>query len=116
VTTIYYFLRKGEISRWHVVQSDEIWHAYNAADFDLLDYHPETGELKILTFGNGMKPSGWVHVIPAGNWQAGVARKSALMGCTVAPGFEFADFKLVRNLEGYEKSFRDQMEKYRSLL
>jgi predicted cupin superfamily sugar epimerase len=116
VTTIYYFLRKGEISRWHVVQSDEIWHAYAATDFELLDYNPITRQVKSLTFGADNGPMDWVHAVPAGNWQAAVARKPALMGCTVAPGFDFADFSLVRNVAGHEKAFEGELREWRGLL
>jgi hypothetical protein len=58
----------------------------------------------------------WVHAVPAGNWQAAVARKAALMGCTVAPGFEFADFSLVRNVAGHEKAFEGELRNWRGLL
>jgi predicted cupin superfamily sugar epimerase len=116
LTTIYYYLRKSELSRWHVVQSDEIWHAYAATNFQLLHYDPFGKVLRTLTFGANGDPDGWVHVIPAGHWQAGVAHDSALMGCTVAPGFEFADFKLVRDIVGHESEFVGAMAEWRRLL
>jgi predicted cupin superfamily sugar epimerase len=116
LTTIYYYLKRGEFSRWHVVQSDEIWHVYAARDFELLHYDPFTRVLRSVSLGSAREPSSWVYVIPAGHWQAGVAHDAALMGCSVAPGFEFSDFSLVRDVQGHEAEFVGIMAARRVLL
>jgi predicted cupin superfamily sugar epimerase len=112
-TSIYYYLRAGEMSRWHVVQSDEIWHAYKAPGFTLFHYDPATRQLQAVSVGSA---GNWAHVVPAGHWQAAVAHMPALMGCTVAPGFEFADFRLVRDVPGHEAAFEGEMAAFRALL
>lgn len=99
-TAIYFLLRAGELSALHRVRSDEVWHHYAG---DALELHAlDSGEARVYRLGRdlaaGERP---VAAIPAGVWQAArVAEVEAprhgyaLCGCTVAPGFEFADFEL----------------------
>jgi hypothetical protein len=99
LTTIYYLLAAGQHSRWHRVRSDEAWHFYEGDPLALMLLDPELQEMSMVTLG----PVGCgspVHVVPAGWWQA--ARPTglfSLVGCTVAPGFEFDDFSLLRDDE-----------------
>lgn len=96
LTTIYYLLRAGEHSRIHLVESDEVWHHYEGAPLELVWSPPgfETlVELRLGPVGPGVRP---VEVVPAGQWQA--ARSTGdytLVGCTVGPGFDFADFRML---------------------
>ena len=94
LTHIYFSLDKGEFSRFHRVTSDEVWNLYQG-----------TG-LRLYTCDGGDKPPQCVtlsaanncfcHVIPAGIWQAAEPiNDTVLVGCSVAPGFEFADFTLI---------------------
>lgn len=98
VTTIYFLLAAGECSRWHVVQSDEIWHYYEGDPLELVTLDPDHSEIQRVMLGPldpGREP---VQVVPAGYWQA--ARPTGaytLVGCSVGPGFEFADFQLMRD-------------------
>jgi predicted cupin superfamily sugar epimerase len=95
-TTIYYLLPEGSFSRWHRVESDELWHFYEGTALELLELDPTGGALKrhrLSGVADGASP---VCTIPADHWQA--ARPVggyALVGCTVAPGFEFDDFRLL---------------------
>lgn len=106
-TTIWFLLAAGEHSRWHVVESDEIWQFAGGDPLELVTFDPEPGEAARVILG----PSGDggaipVHVVPAGAWQA--ARplgRFALVTCTVSPGFEFADFRFVRDLPGHGRVF-----------
>jgi predicted cupin superfamily sugar epimerase len=95
-TAIYYLLEEGTFSEMHVLASDEIFHFYLGDPVEifllLLD-----GSSALLTLGPdlaaGQKPQ---ILVPAGVWQG--ARlidggKVALLGCTVTPGFEFADYR-----------------------
>jgi predicted cupin superfamily sugar epimerase len=96
LTTIYFLLRAGEKSRLHRVSSDEVWHFYEGDPLELLWAHPETPAFHQARLGPvdaGMAP---VAVVPAGWWQA--ARSTGaytLVGCSVGPGFDFADFQML---------------------
>lgn len=94
-TAIYYLLEAGDSSHWHRVRdATEVWHFY-AGDPLLLSVFDgnEVKDIKLGTdFANGERPQ---VVVPADVWQA--ARplgRFTLVGCTVAPGFEFGSFEL----------------------
>jgi predicted cupin superfamily sugar epimerase len=95
-TAIYYVLPAGTFSAFHRVSSDEAWHHYKGAPVDLhcID---EAGVYTVTRLGPALS-EGHVpqHVVPAGAWQAAepVGEPYALCGCTVAPGFDFADFEM----------------------
>lgn len=97
LTTIYFLLVEGTHSRWHRVASDEVWHLYEGGPLELLELDASGGGLgrhRLAPVGDDTGSP--VHTVPAGKWQA--ARPLAeytLVGCTVAPGFEFADFQLL---------------------
>jgi predicted cupin superfamily sugar epimerase len=98
LTTIYFLLPEGMHSRWHRVASDEVWHLYEGWALELLQATPDGGSIEQILLGSASNASGPVHVVPAGHWQA--ARPLgpyALTGCTVAPGFDFADFSFLRD-------------------
>lgn len=95
VTTIYFLLRAGELSRWHRIDAVEIWHHYAGAALTLQiaadRKPPETLSLG-MDLAAGEAP---VAVVPVGAWQS--ARSNGewtLVGCTVAPAFEFAGFEM----------------------
>jgi predicted cupin superfamily sugar epimerase len=97
LTTIYFLLVAGAVSRWHRVRSDEVWHLYEGGPLELLDLDLSTRLLDTRQLGavaaNGTRP---VHTVPAGHWQAARSLGPyALVGCTVGPGFDFADFHLM---------------------
>ena len=94
-TAIYYLLCKGERSHWHRVDRDEIWHWYAGASLTLsLSGDGQSSENR--TLGNdlaaGQRPQ---VLVPASTWQSAVSLGAwTLVGCTVAPAFEFAGFEL----------------------
>jgi uncharacterized protein len=93
-TSIYYLLPRGSFAAWHRVASDEVWHFYEGHPLEL--YLLEAGRLERVVLGRevarGERPQ---VVVPAGVWQAAVPRgEYTLCGCTVAPGFDFADWEL----------------------
>jgi predicted cupin superfamily sugar epimerase len=95
LTTIYFLLPAGAVSRWHRVQSDEAWHFYEGAPLDLWIGSPDGDHVVQYELGplEGERRPVWV--VPAGWWQA--ARSTGaytLVGCTVGPGFDFSDFTL----------------------
>ena len=93
-TAIYFLLAKGERSHWHRVDASEIWHYY-AGDPLALHISDENGARTIMLgpdLKSGARPQG---VVPPHAWQAAEALGEwTLVGCTVAPGFEFATFEL----------------------
>lgn len=94
-TAIYYLLKAGEVSHWHRVDAVETWHFYAGAPLEL---SVSTGvghrERQVLgtDLGAGERPQ---VVIPADRWQSARSLGEwTLVGCTVAPGFEFAGFEM----------------------
>ena len=98
-TAIYFLLHPGERSVWHVVRSDELWLWHGG------------GPLELSLGGSGQRPSAASSVVlggdveagerpqalvPGGVWQAAAPAGSSpvLVSCVVAPGFDFADFRL----------------------
>jgi len=92
-----------------------------------LNYDPVSKELSILILGNTKDGHSRVAVVPAGHWQAArpvaVSQADApqlignsLAGCTVGPGFEFADFRFVSEEDDYNKHFETVLKDYRNLL
>lgn len=96
LTTIYFLLPAGTGSRWHRVTSDEVWHHYEGGPLELLELDPAGETLARHRLGPLDGEQAPVHTIAAGHWQA--ARPIAgyvLVGCTVGPGFDFADFTML---------------------
>lgn len=95
-TAIYYLLQAGEVSRWHRIDTAEIWHWYAGAALELSIYNASTHACQILDLGNTFKDNQQPQVIvPAHHWQSAYTKGEwTLVGCTVAPGFEFARFEL----------------------
>ena len=118
LTTIHYLLAKGQFSRWHVVESDEVWHFLGGEPMELILHNPQNGKTEPIRLGPAMVPGcETVRVVPAGHWQA--ARplgELALTGCTVGPGFDFADFRFVSDLPGQVERFTGDLGRFRDLL
>lgn len=100
-TLIYFLLPEGILSRWHKVDAVETWHWYAGAPLEL-SISPDGGSKDVLTLGNdlsaGQRPQG---IVPRDGWQQ--ARSLGvwtLVGCTVAPGFQFEGFVMAP--EGWE--------------
>lgn len=97
-TAIYFLLARGEASRWHRVGSDETWHHYEGDAIELLIASPDLREVRRVQLGRALASDGPSHTVPADWWQAAQPLGAyALAGCTVAPGFEFADFTFLRD-------------------
>jgi predicted cupin superfamily sugar epimerase len=98
LTTIYFLLPEGAHSKWHRVASDEVWHLYEGGPVELYQASPNMGSVQHVLLGPAAIDGGPVHVVPAGWWQAARTRGAyALTGCTVGPGFDFADFSFLRD-------------------
>ncbi len=117
LTKIYYLLEPGQFSRWHVIDSDEIWHFYAGGTLELLAYDPQARQIERSLLGNPLDGHGSVAVIPAGHWQAArVLDGFALVGCSVAPGFEFSEFRFVAALPEHGAHFSGELASLASLL
>jgi hypothetical protein len=95
-TAIYFLLRAGERSHWHRVDAAEIWHHYAGSALTLSIAedagHPVREHVLGTDLAAGERPQ---IIVPAGAWQAAEPRGPwVLVGCTVAPGFEFEHFEL----------------------
>lgn len=98
VTTIYFLLTGGDFSRWHIVDTDEIWHYYEGDSLELLIVDPAEMVIRKHLLGLNGQGQEQVVVVPQGNWQtARPIGDFALCGCTVGPGFEFTDMRLLRD-------------------
>lgn len=98
-TAIYFLLRTEEFSAFHRIKSDELWHFYTGKSLSIYCITPG-GKLEIIKLGPDIE-NGEVFqaVVPAGYWFASRLEKNepgtyALVGCTVAPGFDFKDFEM----------------------
>lgn len=93
ITTIYFLLAAGEFSRWHRVQSDEIWHFHEGEAIELLLFNGSG--LRRMRLGPVSRETRPTVIVPAGTWQAARTTGAYTLGaCTVGPGFEYADFSL----------------------
>jgi uncharacterized protein len=95
-TAIYFLLARGERSHWHRVDAAEVWHHYAGAPLALAIAARARAPIERVTLGPdlaaGERPQA---IVPAGAWQAAESLGDwTLVGCTVAPGFEFRGFEL----------------------
>jgi uncharacterized protein len=93
-TAIYFLLARGERSHWHRIDAAEVWHYYAGAPLQL--EIAANGRHELITLGSalaaGHRPQA---VVPAHAWQAAQSFGDwTLVGCTVAPGFDFAKFEM----------------------
>lgn len=115
LTTIYFLLTAGEHSRWHRVRSDEAWHWYEGDPLELLRL--DDAGLRQLRLGPPAKDTRPVSVIGADCWQAARSLgEYSLVGCSVAPGFEFEDFSLMADVPEAAAHLRAKHPELTSLL
>ena len=96
-TCIYFLLTSSTFSAFHKIRQDEIWHFYKGSPVLLHIISPEGIHTKVI-IGNDIE-AGQIpqYVVPGGHWFAAKSKESdtySLVGCTVAPGFDFKDFEL----------------------
>ncbi len=97
LTDIYFLLPAGQVSRWHRVAHAELWNYYAGAP---LKVHQLSADFSKYNCGV-LDPQvfQFKQLVPAGWWQAAEsAGDYSLVGCTVAPGFDFTDFCLLKEL------------------
>lgn len=116
-TAIYYLLEAGAFSELHMLDSDEMFHFYLGDPVEMLQLYPD-GRSAVLTLGQDLAAGQQVQLlVPAGVWQGTRLigeGKMALLGCTVVPGFNYADY----HNAGYEElvaKWPEQGERIRAL-
>ena len=101
-TSIYFLLQQHQFSAFHKIKSDEVWHFYYG---DALIVYEIDQQGKLIEHRLGCDPDNnetFQCVIAAGNWFAAhlaPGGEYTLAGCTVSPGFDFADFELAKQQE-----------------
>ncbi len=98
-TAIYFLLEQGNFSAFHKIKSDECWHFY-AGDTLHVYVLDDDGRMELISLGsNIMNGELFQYVVPANCWFASLpasASKFCFVGCTVSPGFDFADFEMAK--------------------
>lgn len=101
-TSIYFLLEYGEFSALHKIASDELWHHYDGSVLCIYEIQPD-GKLIRHLLGKDIDKGEYPQIlIPAGSWFGSRVEEPGgytLCGCTVAPGFDFADFELANKDE-----------------
>ena len=95
-TAIYYLLEPGTFSEMHVLDSDELFHFYLGDPVEMVQLWPD-GTTRVVVLGPDLAAGQHVqHLVPAGVWQGTRLLDGgavALLGCSVCPGFDFADYR-----------------------
>jgi len=101
-TAILFLLAEGEFSRLHRIKSDELWHFYLGGPLSIIQISPK-GAIETVILGDDAEAGQKLqHTVPAGWWFGAYSASGSgysLVGCTVSPGFDFADFELGRRAE-----------------
>lgn len=96
-TAIYFLLQKGDYSAFHKIKSDECWHFYEGGTL-LIHVIDKEGDYSCIQLGRKIDKGELLQfVVPANHWFASEpapGTEFSLAGCTVAPGFDFADFEM----------------------
>lgn len=101
-TCIYFLLTSESFSAFHRIVQDEAWHFYEGSPLSLHRISPNGDYSKVILGRNFEKGEVPQFVVPGGTWFAAevVNEESfSLLGCTVAPGFDFADFEMAGRAE-----------------
>lgn len=95
-TGIYFLLTEAELSNWHRVRWDEVWHFYDG-DLLVLEIIDRDGALTKVKLGDGFADEvEFQRLVPQNCWQRAYSTgEYSLVGCTVSPGFEFEDFEMI---------------------
>jgi uncharacterized protein len=99
-TAIYFLLHSQTFSGFHRIQSDELWHHYHGVNVDI-HVLKKDGSYECKKLGLTGEQAQPMHLVQSGDWFASTCAEPgfALMGCTVAPGFDFADFEMGKERE-----------------
>jgi len=117
LTTIYFLLVDGQHSRWHRLRSDEVWQFFEGDPLELFIVDPGLTHCQSHLLGPADGKSAPQHIVLAGCWQAArPVGAFALVGCTVGPGFDFADFALLADFPAEAAILRQRFPDVAALL
>ncbi|MFC2151934.1 flotillin-like FloA family protein [Bacteroidota bacterium] len=112
VTHIYFLLKEGQVSRFHKVLHDEIWNFYEGSPLKLIEFDGDNIKETILGQENGT----YVSVVKGGVFQAAETTGIyTLVGCSVAPGFDFKDFSFLDDEPQLLSNLKNQFPDYQHL-
>ena len=113
ITHIYFLLLKGQVSKFHKVAHDEIWNFYEGDPIKLIKFNGSTVEEDII----GPGCSDYAAIVEGGVYQAAeTTGVYSLVGCSVAPGFEFEDFSFLRDEFETKKKFLQKFPGYQKFI
>lgn len=113
LTHVYFLLGEGQISRFHRVLHDEIWNFYEGAPIQIIQFNAQGLTEKNL----GPGCNGYVDIVPGSTWQAATTTGTySLVGCSVAPGFDFKDFSFLKDTPDELKRFQAEQSGYMHFL
>jgi len=110
-TAIYYLLVTGSVSRLHRIASDEVWHFYLGGPLTIVELKTDGSSDQVILGVEIDRGYRLQHVVTAGTWFGAYPNPGsdyALVGCTVAPGFDFADFEIANRQELLSKYPRNK--------
>ena len=111
-TSIYFLLEAGQFSALHRIKSDEIWHFYEGGPLEIIEIDLN-GTLITTKLGRNLKGGECLtYTVKAGHWfgsRPALGTEFSLVGCTVSPGFDFADFEMP-NQAWFLKNFPQHRE------
>jgi predicted cupin superfamily sugar epimerase len=115
-TAIFFLLNETDFSAFHRIKQDELWHFYDGASLTIHMIDP-TGEYSAVKLGRNIQAGEALVAVVNAGWLFGAtvndSRSYALVGCTVAPGFDFDDFEMPNRTQLLEQypQHRDIIEK-----
>lgn len=99
-TAIHFLISKDSISHFHRLKSDEGWHFHLGDPLIVIEITPSGKLIETILGTDIVQGHKLQHFVPAGNWFASTSLgEFSLVGCTVAPGFDFEDFEMAKEDE-----------------
>ncbi len=102
MTSIYFLLVSGQVSKFHRLKSDEVWYHHSGSSLSLHMIFPDGSYCRRILGNDLQAGQSYQIVVPAATWFGATVDQAdlySLVGCAVAPGFEFADFELADRAE-----------------
>ena len=113
LTDIYFLLTQTDISRFHRLKHDEVWHFYEGAPLTLMELKPDSLDISEVIIGSPGPLLAYKHCVKGSNWQSAYSHGPySFVGCTVGPGFNFDDFEMMTH---YKETMTAVLSKYPKL-
>ena len=113
-THIHFLLERGQLSRFHQVRHGEVWNFYAGAPLRLITFDDALKQVRECQLGGNGVTADYVSIVEPGHYQAAESTGDfSLVGCSVAPGFDFADFSFLKDDDaGLAALLPDGLEKF----